>query len=207
MTVSVLTDIGIIASGASYAAPIIPIFLIVLYFIQYFYLRTSRQLRLLDLETQAPLYTLFTETASGIEHIRALNWRAQFVWRNYGLLDYSQKPYYFQFCIQRWLLLVLSLSTCALAVALVSLAVCFTATTSQSAIGLALLNLVTFSSNVVELINSWVELETSLGAIFRLRDFIDKTPQETQDEPAATVSDAWPLSGNIEFASVCANYK
>ena len=204
---SVLADTGIIASGASYAAPIIPAFLVVLYFIQYFYLRTSRQIRLLDLETQSPLYTLFTETASGIEHIRALNWRAQFVWLYYGLLDYSQKPYYFQFCIQRWLSLVLTLSTCVLAVALVSLAVNFSVATSQAAIGLALLNLITFSSNLAELIGSWVDLETSLGAIFRLREFIDKTPQETQDEPAPRLSDTWPLYGNIEFGSVCASYK
>lgn len=46
-----------IGIGAKYLAPIIPVLGFAVYLIQKFYLRTSRQLRQLDLETKSPLYT------------------------------------------------------------------------------------------------------------------------------------------------------
>ena len=59
---TLLIDVGIISAGAQYVAVMIPPLAIVLYIIQFFYLRTSRQLRVRELEAKAPLFTLFTET-------------------------------------------------------------------------------------------------------------------------------------------------
>lgn len=176
VALSVLTDIGIIASGAKFAAIIIPFLLVALYFLQRFYLRTSRQIRLLDLEAKSHLYTQFTETAAGLQHVRAFGWQSEVLAHSFRLLDYSQKPYYYMFCIQRWLALTLDLSVLAIAVVLVTFGL--NTTTSQSAIGLALVNVMTLSETLSQLINSWIDLETSLGAIARLRTFLDKTPAE-----------------------------
>ena len=44
----------------------VPICLATLYFIQKVYLRTSRQMRLLDLEEKAPVYSQFAETLEGL---------------------------------------------------------------------------------------------------------------------------------------------
>lgn len=65
-----------------------------IYMIQKFYLRTSRQMRHLDLETKSPLYRLFTETASGIITVRALGWKKDLTKEHLHNLDHSQKPYY-----------------------------------------------------------------------------------------------------------------
>ncbi|KJZ73712.1 hypothetical protein HIM_06830 [Hirsutella minnesotensis 3608] len=184
---SILTDVGIIASGAKSAAIIIPFLAVVLYYLQKFYLRTSRKIRYLDLEAKSPLYTQFIETAAGLQHIRAFGWQSQEIARSLELLDYSQKPYYYMFCIQRWLELILDLCILVIAVVLVSFAL--TTGSSQAAIGLALVNIMTLSEALSQLIKSWIDLETSLGAIARLRTFQlpEKTPVE---EDSFCVQDA-----------------
>lgn len=204
----VLVDLGVIASGASYAAAVIPLFMGVLYFLQKYYLRTSRQMRLLDLEAKSPLYTQLAETAAGVEHIRAFGWQDKTTANSLKLLDYSQKPYYYMFCIQRWLTLVLDICVAVIAIVLVTLALKLMHTTTQSAIGLALLNIVTFSEALSQLLDSWAELETSLGAIARLKNFMATTPLEPQPkEPRVELPAAWPDQGRIEINNVAAAYK
>ena len=204
----VLVDIGIIASGSKYAAPIIPFYILVLWSIQYFYLRTSRQLRLLDLESVSPLYSHITESSNGIEHIRASHWQEAFIQQLIVRLDRSQKPYYYLFAIQRWLTLVLGLATFVIAVVLVSFALNFIESTSETALGLALLNLITFSSSVADFVDSWVDLETSLGAVSRIRNFTSNTPtEEDVDTYEPELLENWPETGTIEFESVKASYK
>ncbi|KAG6006407.1 hypothetical protein E4U21_007073 [Claviceps maximensis] len=196
-----LVDLIIIASGAKYAAAIIPFFLAALYILQSFYLRTSRQIRHLDLEAKAPLYTQFTETASGIQHIRAFAWQTDILRESLRHLNYSQKPYYYMFCIQRWLTLILDLYVTVSAVALVAIALKVPGITTQSAIGLALLNVMMFSEVLAMLMNSWIRLETSLGAIARLKTFLAETPFEADAEETTSIMSLreWPQLGKIEL--------
>ncbi|MAD85040.1 MAG: hypothetical protein CL912_18935 [Deltaproteobacteria bacterium] len=56
------------------------------------YYRTSRQVRILDLEAKSPLYTHFIETLSGLPTIRAFGWSSSFISQNLNLLDASQSP-------------------------------------------------------------------------------------------------------------------
>lgn len=109
---------------------------------QKYYLRTSRQLRLLDLEAKSPLYSHFIESLSGLVTIRAFGWADKFCELNLKLLDISQKPYYLLFCIQRWLGLLLDLIVAALAVILMILVVKLRTEVSGGFVGLALLNVV-----------------------------------------------------------------
>ncbi|KAG5986118.1 hypothetical protein E4U43_005653 [Claviceps pusilla] len=201
-----LVDLGIIASGAKYAAAMIPIFVAALYLLQKFYLRTSRQIRHLDLEAKAPLYTQFTETASGIQHIRAFAWQTPILRQSLAHLNRSQKPYYYMFCIQRWLTLILDLYVTASAVTLVAIALKVPGITTQSAVGLALLNVMMFGEVLAMLMNSWIKLETSLGAIARLKTFLADTPFEADTGESKGVSEEWPQRGKIELRDVCARY-
>lgn len=50
--------------------------LVVLYYIQKFYLRKSRHLRFLDLEAKSPLYAHFVETLEGLATIRSFGWQS-----------------------------------------------------------------------------------------------------------------------------------
>lgn len=207
MFFNVLVDVGIVSSGAKYAAPIIVFLIIILYTVQHFYLKTSRQLRLLELETTSPLVTHITETSAGMAHIRSFGWQPFFQRELLARLDYSQKPYYYLFCIQQWLVFVLDFTTFTAAVVLIAISLTFPQSTSDSAIGLALLNLISFSATASLFISLWVRLETSLGGLARIKEFCEDTPQEEDRTDTPGLPENWPSSGKIDFNCVTASYR
>lgn len=92
-------DFIIVASGASYAGFIIPVFFIFLVLVQRYYVKTSRQLHNIQLAANAPLMGLLNETASGIQHIRAYRTALNFEDNLVETLDASLWPHYQMYCI------------------------------------------------------------------------------------------------------------
>ncbi|TQS33505.1 hypothetical protein Golomagni_06148, partial [Golovinomyces magnicellulatus] len=195
----------IILTASKYAAIMIPFLLIFLFLLQLFYLRTSRQMRLLDLEARTPLFTQFTETITGLEHIRAFGWQSAMWNQNTRLVDYSQKPFFYLNCIQRWLVVVLDMMGSAVATIIVIIATFVTTSTSQASTGLALLGTMSFNLLLANLVRRWTELETSLGAIHRLKKFVTTTPVE-EDESGVVEKPNWPHTGGISLENVSARY-
>jgi ATP-binding cassette subfamily C (CFTR/MRP) protein 1 len=130
----------LICITAKYFATAIPFALICVYLIQRYYLRTSRQLRFLDIEAKAPLYSQFIETLDGLPTIRAFGWQHSLQRRNHRLLDTSQKPFYLLACIQLWLTFTLDILTAVLAILVVVLAVSIKDSTTGGDAGVALVN-------------------------------------------------------------------
>ena len=206
-TANILTTGAIVASGAPYLAAIMPLCFIPIYFLQQFYLKTSRQMRRMDLETKAPLYTHFTETMSGVVTIRAFGWEDAFLEENLKLLDISQKPYYLMFCIQRWLSLVMGVFAAVVSITLVTFAVRFTDVTSGGAIGLAMLSMMGFQTALSRVVAAWTGLETSFGAAARTRDFVKQTPIESLPQETGDLADDWPNLGSLEIHAMNAAYQ
>ncbi|KAK1752219.1 ABC multidrug transporter [Echria macrotheca] len=206
LLLDVIASSILIVAGAQYAAASLPFLFGALYLLQKFYLRTSRQVRFLDLETKSPLYTHFTETMNGAVSVRAFGWETAFTKEHQERLDVSQKPFYLMYCLQRWLTVVLDLLVGGLAVVLVAFAVELTWTSTSSGIGLSFLNLVSFGHNLMGLVYMWTALETSLGAISRVRNFVKDTPKEDREGEVQNVPDGWPTRGEIRFEDVAASY-
>ncbi|KAF4954480.1 hypothetical protein FGADI_5259 [Fusarium gaditjirri] len=204
LTLRCLVQVGVVASGASYFGAFLPVSFLALYLIQKYYLRTSRQMRLLDLEAKTPLYTQFTEITAGLATIRSFGWTNEFLDESFRMLNTSQKPFYLMFCIQRWLELVLDLFVAGMAILLVTIALRIPGTTSEGAIGLAMLNLLGLNLTLTTVIDQWTTLETSLGAIARLKSFIKNTPNENK-QGETEVPDNWPV-GRIVLDAVTASY-
>ncbi|TEA15049.1 ABC transporter atnG [Colletotrichum sidae] len=202
----VIAETAIIVSGAKYVAALIPPSFIALYFLQKYYLRTSRQLRHIDLEAKSPLFTHFTEVLAGLPTIRAFSWHAAMLRESHLLLDRSQRPFYLFFCVQRWLNVVLDLFVAGMAVVLVAFSVHFTSTTTKGAIGLAMVNIISFNQTLSEFLEMWTMLETSLGAITRLKYFVEYTPREDKPREDVVPPPSWPGTGEIRFDNVTASY-
>ncbi|KAJ0166589.1 Canalicular multispecific organic anion transporter 1 [Colletotrichum tanaceti] len=196
----------LIMLGAKYLVVLVPFALGVLYCLQAFYLRTSRQLRHLHLQSQAPLNSHFLEASEGIATIRAFGWQAYLLEESQNILGKSQQPYYLLLCIQRWLMLVLDLFVSVTAILLVTFVVLIPSMTNTGTVAIALYNVLGFSQSLASLITSWTDLETSLGAVSRLRDLQDKIPPElpsvTRRDPPA----GWPSRGRIDINDVSASY-
>ncbi|EGX91989.1 ABC transporter, putative [Cordyceps militaris CM01] len=203
---TVLIDVGVIASGASYASPIIPVFLLVVYGIQRFYLRTSRQLREMELDVSKLLTRHMVETTAGIEHIRAFCWQEAFTKEFHEILDVTQKPFYFLISINQWLRSVMDLSTAACAVSIVGLALNFHNTASPASMGLSLLSLLYFSETAAIFVRYYVNMEMAFGAVARIRAYMNHTPKE-EEWDCAPVPDDWPSAGKLDFSCVGAVYK
>ncbi|KAF4778786.1 hypothetical protein HER10_EVM0010424 [Colletotrichum scovillei] len=226
---SFFTCIGkafLIASASWYIAISFPVLILIFYYIQRAYLRTSRQLRLLDLEEKAPVYTHFLETLSGLPTIRALALTHPSVTHAHALIDRSQRPFYILLLTQQWLTLVLDLTTTALALLVVGLAVHLRDTVSVALTGVSLVQLISFTETLKLLIQFWTSLETSIGAVARIKNFAEETPDEVeadalrrealmirsattggQRNPEVTIVHGWPSPGAIEISNVVASYE
>lgn len=194
----------VIATATPYLAlGYIPL-LAVLFFVQRFYLRTSKRMRLLDLEAKSPLYTHFLDTIKGISTVRAFGWVDQDISQNDTLLDNSLQPAYLLAMIQQWLRTVMQLVVAGLAVVLVSLATQLDPNVGVA--GTSLVTLLAFGGSLSELIQGYTELETSIGAVSRLKTFSDSVTPE--DEPGETLEppELWPTAGAVELKHVSASY-
>lgn len=202
----VIVSAVLVFTGSGYVAAAIPVCTALLFLIQAFYLRTSRQLRLLDIEAKAPLFSHFIETLSGVTCIRAYGWSAEYMQRSYDVLDTSQKPFYLLWCIQRWLTLALDLLAGGIAVMLVAFAT-MVRNGSTGFLGVALFSVINFSGVLQTFVTQWTQLEVALGAISRVNAFVQDTKPESLDGEVEELPDIWPSAGSIVFENVSASYE
>ncbi|RFU75576.1 abc transporter [Trichoderma arundinaceum] len=204
---SCIADAILIIVGAKYLAAVLPVAILALYALQKFYLRTSRQLRVLDLQAKAPLNTQLLETIEGLSTIRAFRWQPAMTKSSLSLLDRSQRPHYLLLSIQRWLNLVLDLLVTVAAVLLVLFGVTINSSTPGN-MAIAMYSALGFSQSLANFLASWTSLETSLGAIARLKEFMQITPREIEptDSELLKPSASWPSKGQIHWQNIEAFY-
>lgn len=200
-----LMQLGIVLAGAFYLLAAVPFLGLILFYLQRYYLRTSRQLRHLDLETQAPLVSSIEDMSRGLICIRSFGWQAQNMERNFRLLDQAQKPVYSLYCAQIFLALVLDLLAALLALLLTVYAVYAKHAASGNAVGVSFLSLIVISQCFNAVIGAWTHLETSIGALSRLQKFARHTPKEQDGDKSLPAN--WPSVGKVEVNISTASYE
>lgn len=129
--------------------------------------------------------------------------------RSHALIDRSQRPSYILLLTQQWLTLVLDLTTTALALLVVGLAIRLRDTVCVGLTGVLLVQLISFTETLKMLIQFWTSLETSVGAVARIENFSEDTPDEVEeDSPKQQLSlpAGWPEQGAIEMRDLLASY-
>ncbi|KAG6364818.1 hypothetical protein INS49_006422 [Diaporthe citri] len=208
MACLLVAQLVVILVSAKYVGIALPCAIAVVYFVQMFYLRTSRRLRLLDIEAKARLGTKFLELLSGQVTIRAFQSEGRQLSQFMQALNSAQKPFYLLYCVQRWLNMVLDLIVGSIAILIVIIAVKGKGHTDASMTGLALVNLVSFAQMLKQLISNYTLLETSMGALARVRTFTTETKSENSPgDKDYKIPEEWPSLGGIEFRNVTASYK
>ncbi|KAG8156791.1 hypothetical protein KVR01_013396 [Diaporthe batatas] len=195
---------AVMLTSSGFFAISYPFLGVLLYIIQKFYLRTSRQLRLLDLEAKSPLYTHFLDTVKGITTLRAFGFIPDDMQKNVYLINTSQRPAYLLLMIQSWLGLVLDLMVMVMATVLTTLAVRLHSNSGFA--GASLVSLMSFGENLSGIVIFYTQLETSIGAIARLKTFSDSVKPEDRDEENVTPPEQWPSKGVVELKGVSAAY-
>jgi ATP-binding cassette, subfamily C (CFTR/MRP), member 1 len=136
--------------------------------------------------------------------IRALQLVGQYQRDCQRLLDKSLQPDYLLDLAQQWLTLVLNMITALIVLVVTCFATEITTSSHAGLVGASLVSLMTLSELACATVRSWVQLETSLGAVKRLKDF--------EEIPAVDVYQGmdppgnWPSSGHIKLDGVSASY-
>jgi len=138
--------------------------------------------------------------------IRAYGWGDSYMTKCLKHLDTAQKPYYLLSCIQQWLTLVLGLMVAAFTTLLTVLAVVLHGKVDAGFFGLALVNMEGFCHSLASLVSFWTKLETSLGAVSRVKTFSEDTPSECAEAEVVVPRTGWPSRGELVFENWSASY-
>lgn len=199
----------LVCVSAKYMSAFLPLLGVILYIIQYVYLRTSRQLRLLDIECTAPLYTQLIESLNGLATIRAFQWEDQLIAKNKELINDSLRPYYLLASVQSWLNFVTDCFVAVIAIIFSVLATVLRQQIGAGLVGTGLSNVLSFSNSMKAFVKNYVILETALGAVSRVRKFMESTPvegfQDNNIRPPPP-DDVWPDVGAITIRDLTASY-
>lgn len=125
--------------------------------------------------------------------------------KNVHLINTSQRPAYLLLMIQSWLNLVLDLVVMVMAAVLTTLAVRLHSNSGFA--GASLVSLMSFGENLSGIVIFYTQLETSIGAISRLKTFSDDVKPEDRDEEDIIPPEQWPLTGVVELTGVSAAYE
>uniref|UniRef100_A0A671T8S6 ATP-binding cassette, sub-family C (CFTR/MRP), member 2 n=1 Tax=Sinocyclocheilus anshuiensis TaxID=1608454 RepID=A0A671T8S6_9TELE len=188
-----------------FTAVVVPM-AVIYYFVQRFYVATSRQLRRLDSVSRSPIYSHFGETVSGLSVIRAYGHQQRFLKQNEDTIDQNLKSVYPWIVSNRWLAMRLE--------SLGNLVVFFSAlfaVISRDSLNSGLVGLsISYALNVTQTLNWLVrmtsELETNIVAVERVREYVEiknEAPWITTNHPP----DDWPTDGNIHFENYKVRYR
>jgi ABC-type multidrug transport system fused ATPase/permease subunit len=108
-------------------------------------------------------------------------------------------------CLQRWLNIVLDLLVAGIAVGVISIALAFRGTMTGGQIGVALNMILLVNKTLLTLVTSYTNLEISLGAIARLKETIQETPQEDGLEEDYAIQ-GWPSAGAVKVDDLKVSY-
>uniref|UniRef100_A0A667Y7H0 ATP-binding cassette, sub-family C (CFTR/MRP), member 2 n=1 Tax=Myripristis murdjan TaxID=586833 RepID=A0A667Y7H0_9TELE len=179
---------------------------VVYYFVQCFYVATSRQLRRLDSVSRSPIYSHFGETVSGLSVIRAYGHQERFLKHNEVTIDENLKSVYPWIVSNRWLAIRLEF--------LGNLVVFFSslfAVISRNSLNSGLVGLsISYALNVTQTLNWLVrmtsELETNIVAVERVSEY---TEIESEAEWVTDIQppEQWPDAGRLQFENYKVRYR
>jgi ABC-type multidrug transport system fused ATPase/permease subunit len=121
-------------------------------------------------------------------------------------LDLSQKPFYLLLCLQCWLKVILDCIITGFAVILIAFTVSYRNTTAGADLGLALNLIIVANTTLLRLVQSWTSLETSLGAISRLKSIQDCVSTEDSARHTLDPGLQWPYLGNLQAKDISVGY-
>lgn len=106
--------------------------------------------------------------------------------------------------VQRWLGFALQVVVAILAVVVVTLATQLNSSTGLT--GASLITLMTFGDILNYIIRWYTQIETSIGAVSRLKNFSQKVKSECLESEDIVPPMEWPERGEIQIHGVSASY-
>jgi ABC-type multidrug transport system fused ATPase/permease subunit len=224
----VLFTLGVISATTPLFLILVVVVFILYYFIQNYYIKTSREIKRLDSVSKSPIYSQFQETLRGTSTIRAYQQQTRFQLENEQRLVVNTRAVYPGLVLNRWLAVRIEFLGALIIFGAAAFGVISLAMSSDGRVntGLAALS-VTYALQVTQSLNWSVrmlcEVETNIVAMERIQEYIElpsEAPYEnsissseiqlnpaTPEHPVETVPEEWPQNGRIEFNDYSCRYR
>ncbi|OCT61486.1 hypothetical protein XELAEV_18047511mg [Xenopus laevis] len=196
----------IILIATPIVAVIIPPLGLVYFFVQRFYVATSRQLKRFESVSRSPVYSHFNETLLGSSVIRAFGEQKRFMQINDFKVDENQRAYYPSIVSNSQAVRLEFVGNCIVLFASL-FAVISRTTLSPGLVRLSVSYALQVTTYLNWLVRMSSELETNIVAVERVKEYADLKQeaawiiQETAPEPT------WPHEGKIEFRGYGSRYR
>eukprot|EP00049_Salpingoeca_infusionum_P023551 m.12723 g.12723 ORF g.12723 m.12723 type:complete len:1556 (+) comp5858_c0_seq1:79-4746(+) len=176
------------------------------YFIQRYYIASSRQLKRLESVSRSPIYSHFGETLSGVSSIVAYDKVLEFNEENKARINTNLESYYPSICANRWLALRLESIGNLIIFFAALFAVLDRDKISAGVVGLSL----SYAMSVTQTLNWMVrmssQLETDVVAVERIDEYC-QLPSERDEITLVRPSANWPTAGKIDFVDYSVRYR
>ncbi|RKF62208.1 Metal resistance protein YCF1 [Erysiphe neolycopersici] len=205
-----LFTLVVISSGTpAFIAVIIPMAALY-YWIQRYYLRTSRELKRLDSVSRSPIYAHFQESLSGISTIRAYGQQQRFIKENEVRVDTNLRAYFPSINANRWLAIRLEFigSVIIFSAAVFSIVSVTTGhELSDGMVGLSMSYALQITQSLNWIVRQTVEVETNIVSVERVLEY-GRLPSEApeiihRNRPP----NSWPTAGSIQFNNYSTKYR
>ncbi|XP_059549253.1 multidrug resistance-associated protein 1 isoform X1 [Myotis daubentonii] len=197
----------IILLATPIAAVIIPPLGLIYFFVQRFYVASSRQLKRLESVSRSPVYSHFNETLLGVSVIRAFAEQERFICQSDLKVDENQKAYYPSIVANRWLAVRLECVGNCIVLFATLFAVISRNSLSAGLVGLS----ISYSLQVTTYLNWLVrmssEMETNIVAVERLKEYSETEKEAPWRIQEMTPASTWPQVGRVEFRDYSLRYR
>ncbi|XP_058061275.1 multidrug resistance-associated protein 1-like [Anopheles bellator] len=205
MLFSVIGVFVVIGISTPVFLAIVPPLMVIYYFVQRFYIETSRQLKRLESVTRSPIYSHFGESIGGQSTIRAYGQQERFTQESEHRVDYNQLVTYPTILANRWLGVRLELIGSLVILFAALFAILARDSIGQATVGLSISYALQISNVLSFLVRMTAEVETNIVAIERLEEYT--VLQREADWQKGTVDKAWPAEGKVEFKDYQIRYR
>uniref|UniRef100_G1KCJ5 ATP binding cassette subfamily C member 2 n=1 Tax=Anolis carolinensis TaxID=28377 RepID=G1KCJ5_ANOCA len=202
----IISTLLIICLATPYFAIIMLPLGLLYYFVQQFYVSTSRQLRRLDSVTRSPIYSHFSETVSGLSVIRAYGHQERFLQHNEKIVDINQKSVYSWIVSNRWLAVRLEFVGNLVVFFAALLAVFARDPLNSGIVGLSISSALSVTQTLNWLVRMTSELETNIVAVERVHEYTE-VPNEAPWVTLQRPQSSWPNNGEIRFVNYQVRYR
>jgi len=182
----------------------------VYYWVQRYYLRTSRELKRLDSVSRSPIYAHFQESLGGITTIRAYRQQVRFAMENEWRVDANLRAFFPSINANRWLAVRLEFLGSIIILSAAGFAIISVSTgsgLSAGLVGLAMSYALQITSSLNWIVRQTVEVETNIVSVERVLEYARLPSEAPEVIRRHRPPISWPASGAVNFNNYSTRYR
>lgn len=180
------------------------------YYIQRYYLRTSRELKRLDSVSRSPIFAHFQESLSGMSTIRAYRQAQRFAKENEWRVDANLRAYFPSINANRWLAVRLEFIGSIIILASAGFAIVSVSSgsgLSAGLVGLAMSYALQITQSLNWIVRQTVEVETNIVSVERVLEYARLPSEAPEINPKNRPPSSWPTRGAVHLKEYSTRYR